>query len=314
MGSLDFSVVGELNLDLIFYGLPEEFESEREHLADDFCMTLGSSSAIFAHNLALLGNQVGFSSCVGGDALGEIALKRLAEGGVETSRIRQIPHKTTGVTAILLSAKRRHIFTYPGTIYDLQYSDLDLEYICGAKHFHLSSYFLHRSLRPHISDLFRSAKKAGLTTSFDTNDDPEGRWGDDVQQVLEHVDVFLPNEREACKVARTDTVQKAAEVLANMVPLVVVKRGSQGALVRRARECFSAAPPTAQPVDFVGAGDSFNAGFLHQFIRGASLQECLAYGNIAGALSTTRAGGTEAFRDRLHREHFLHRTGSQRCG
>jgi len=54
---------------------------------------------------------------------------------------------------------------------------------------------------------------------------------------------------------------------------------------------------SVQPVDTVGAGDSFNAGFLHKFIRGAGLQDCLEYGNVSAALSATRAGGTEAFRD-----------------
>jgi sugar/nucleoside kinase (ribokinase family) len=58
-------------------------------------------------------------------------------------------------------------------------------------------------------------------------------------------------------------------------------------------------------VDTIGAGDSFDAGFLHQFIRGAELEECLRFGNLAGALSTTRQGGTEAFREAEHRVAFL---------
>jgi sugar/nucleoside kinase (ribokinase family) len=58
-------------------------------------------------------------------------------------------------------------------------------------------------------------------------------------------------------------------------------------------------------VDLVGAGDSFDAGFIHQFIRGAKVEDCLKFGNIAGALSVTKAGGTEAFRDAGHRESFL---------
>jgi len=58
----DLSAVGELNLDLVMYGLPAEFELDREHLASDMRITLGSSSAIFAHNFALLGNRVGFNS------------------------------------------------------------------------------------------------------------------------------------------------------------------------------------------------------------------------------------------------------------
>jgi len=58
-------------------------------------------------------------------------------------------------------------------------------------------------------------------------------------------------------------------------------------------------------VDPVGAGDSFDAGFLHAHLKGRSLKECLAAGNAAGALCATRAGGTEAFLDREHREKFL---------
>jgi len=55
----------------------------------------------------------------------------------------------------------------------------------------------------------------------------------------------------------------------------------------------------------VGAGDSFDAGFIHRFLQGASPQECLEYGDIAGAFSTTHEGGTEAFRDRGAVEQFF---------
>jgi len=84
----DLSVVGELNLDLVLYGLPEELEFDREHLATDLRLTLGSSSAIFAHNFALLGNRIGFSSAIGSDPLGDLCLARLAESGADLSRVR----------------------------------------------------------------------------------------------------------------------------------------------------------------------------------------------------------------------------------
>src|SRR5579859_4092825 len=79
----DVTVAGELNLDLILYGLPEELPRERELLADGMMLTLGSSSAIFAHNLAALGARVGFISRIGDDSLGPIALDRLAAGSVD---------------------------------------------------------------------------------------------------------------------------------------------------------------------------------------------------------------------------------------
>jgi sugar/nucleoside kinase (ribokinase family) len=76
-------------------------------------------------------------------------------------------------------------------------------------------------------------------------------------------------------------------------------------MARRGTEKFEGLPPGVEAIDSVGAGDSFDAGFIHQFIRGAKVEDCLKFANITGALSTTRAGGTEAFRDARHREGFL---------
>ena len=59
------------------------------------------------------------------------------------------------------------------------------------------------------------------------------------------------------------------------------------------------------PVDPVGAGDSFDAGYIHRFLQGANPEECLAYASIAGAFSTTSEGGTEAFKDRGKLEEFF---------
>jgi sugar/nucleoside kinase (ribokinase family) len=299
------SVVGELNLDLVLYGLPGHFELDREHLASNLSLTLGSSSAIFAHNFALLGNRVGFHSAVGDDPLGQLCLERLMESGVDVSAVRKFPAKKTGISVILPQPEKRFILTYPGVMAEMRVEDLDIPRILEAGHLHLSSYFLQKALRPRVPDLFRLAKEAGLSTSMDTNDDPDDRWDRDVLDVLLWVDALLPNEYEACRLARTDDPMLALDFLAERVPLVVMKRGEKGALARRGSESFETSSPRVAAVDTIGAGDSFDAGFLHQFIRGAKIEECLRYGNLAGALSTTRSGGTEAFRDTKHRVSFL---------
>ena len=102
-----------------------------------------------------------------------------------------------------------------------------------------------------------------------------------------------------------DDVNEAADALSQKVPLLVIKRGSLGAIARVSKESFAAVPPIVEVVDHVGAGDSFDAGFIHQFIRGAKVEDCLKFANIAGSLSVTRPGGTEAFRDANYRESFL---------
>ena len=310
MVTFDVSVIGELNLDLILYGLPPELVLEREHLAKDLSITLGSSSAIFAHNLALLGNKVGFSSCIGSDPLGEICLKRLGESGVDLTRIRRLAGKITGLTVILPQRKQRFILTYPGTMYEMTNRELDMGYLLRAKHLHLSSYFLQKGMRPHLIEIYRKAKEAGLSTSLDTNDDPEDRWSGDIQLLLKYVDILLPNEREACKLAQVDDAEKAAQILSQKVPILVIKRGAQGAIAWKGKEKYSGFAPVVDMADPVGAGDSFDAGFIHQYIRGVKLEDCLKFANIIGALSVTRAGGTEAFRDVQHREAFLRKHGT----
>lgn len=301
----NISVVGELNLDLVLTGLPERFELDREHLASDCSLTLGSSSAIFAHNFALLGNQVSFHSAIGDDPLGEICVERLGESGADLSAVRRFAGKSTGLTVILPQPEKRYILTYPGVMAEMRLEDLDLRLVFASRHLHLSSYFLQRALRPRIAELFRLAKEKGLSTSLDTNDDPDDAWGADVLEVLRWVDVLLPNEHEACRLAHTDDPIEATTLLASKGPIVVMKRGAKGALARRGGEVFAASSPTVDAVDTIGAGDSFDAGFLHKFIRGAQLDECLRFGNLTGAFSTTRGGGTEAFREAAHRKRFL---------
>lgn len=299
-------MVGELNLDLILYGLAKDLAPDTELLADGLALTLGSSSAIFAHNLSMLGAKVGFISKVGGDPLGAIAMERLSAAGVDLTRVKTGTGKTsTGLTVILPHAQHRHILTYPGTMFEMQYSDIDLPYVRGARHLHLSSFFLHRALRPRILDLFCQAKEAGLTTSLDTNDDPENLWGKDLLNVLKYVDLFFPNEREAKKIARTSDLSQALNLLAGLCKVVVVKRGPGSSICRRGDEQWSLAPPAVNVIDDVGAGDSFDAGFIFLYLRGAELEDCLAFGNLAAACSVTQSGGTEAFRDRGRLFDFL---------
>jgi sugar/nucleoside kinase (ribokinase family) len=306
MPRFDVTIAGELNLDLILYGLPEHLLPERELLADRMMLTLGSSSAIVAHNLAKLGGRVGFQSRIGDDSFGQIALDRLRQGGVDVSKVRVVEASSaTGLTVILHHESWRNILTYAGTIAELTWDDLDLEYLADSRHFHLSSYYLQRALRPRVAELFQYMKSKGLTVSLDTNDDPDDKWEGGLTEVLKYVDIFLPNEREACKAAGTEDLEDAIRRLSGIVPLVVVKLGRKGSLAQKKSARITAPTKEVVAIDTVGAGDSFDAGFLREFVHGGDLSNCLASGNLAGALSTTMPGGTEAFRDAAHREKFI---------
>lgn len=310
----DIVVVGEINLDLILYGLPADMLPERELLGSGFTTTLGSSSAIVAHNLAVLGNHVGFVCMAGRDELGRIALDRLGRSGVDLSHTQFHPDMATGVTMLLPHGEQRHILTYAGTMAELRLSDLALDYVTDTRHFHLSSFFLQKNLQPDLPRLFRSLKQAGITISLDTNDDPEDKWRGVLDEVLEFVDILLPNEEEIKRISGQPTVEAALDVLASKVPLIAVKRGAQGATLQQGAHRAHIPGITVKPVDTIGAGDSFNAGFLHAWLGGADPHAAARMGNITGALSTLCPGGTEAFRDLPAVKKFLtDQIGSEYC-
>jgi sugar/nucleoside kinase (ribokinase family) len=302
----DVCVVGELNPDLILYGAPADPKPDHEYLLHGLRLTLGSSSAIFAHNLSALGTRVGMISKIGADAFGEMCLGWLRSANVDVSRVVTSRNNVaTGASVILAHPGHRFILTYPGTIFDLAYEDLNLDYVFSARHLHVASYYLNQALRPRMADLFQQAKLRGLTTSLDTNDDPEGKWAGNLLEVLPHVDILFPNEREAKLIAHKASLEAALDVLASHVRTVVVKLGPSGALVREGKRQWRSDSVSVTALDTVGAGDSFDAGYIHQFVSGAEPQDCLAFANATGAFSTTHEGGTEAFRDRGALTHFL---------
>ena len=203
MSQLDITIAGEVNLDLILYGLAESLPLDREILATNFEMTLGSSSAILAHNLSVLGTRVGFTTRFGDDAMGRIAMERLASSRADISRsIHSTGNSKTGVTIVLVHGSSRRMLTYPGVMFDLTVDDLDLEYLASARHFHLSSLFLLRGLHTGLPKLLRELKRRGLTLSLDTNDDPEDRWTGVLDEILPLIDILLPNDDEVRRIAK----------------------------------------------------------------------------------------------------------------
>jgi sugar/nucleoside kinase (ribokinase family) len=294
----DITLVGEANIDLLLYGLPEDLPPERELLADRMAMLLGGSPAITAHNLAALGSRVGFITAFANDAFAQICRRELESAGVDISRAIEVGDDArTGFTVLLQHDHLRRTLTYPGATYSIRFSDLDLEYLASARHFHLSSYFLQKDLRADVPRLFAELKAAGLSVSLDTNDDPSGLWDESIYEILGFVDILMPNKSEACHLAHESQFDLAVRKLSSIVPIVVVKQGAEGAVAFTESSTYSASAYTVTAIDAVGAGDSFNAGFLHAWLHGESIEQCLAMGNLVGAYSTTAAGGVSAFRN-----------------
>jgi len=286
----DVLVYGPLFCDLIFTGLPEMPKLGTEIFGEDFTITIGGS-AIVAAGLQRLGARVGFIADLGNDLLSQAVGQMLDDLEIDRALIRNHPHPLPQVTVALSFPTDRAFvtrFQRPETPVDIA-TVLEAH---PAKHLHISS-FLAALENP---DAPRLARAAGLTVSMDPGWDETALRDPRLRAMINDLDVFLPSESELCHIAGTDDVEAAlVEVSATMKHgQIVLKQGKRGATAvsRDHRESVSALP--VDPVDTTGAGDSFDAGFLFRYAQGAALNQCLQYGSVCGALSTTRVGGATA--------------------
>ena len=300
----DVYVIGDINPDILVIGgdvVPEFGQVEK--LVGTIRLTVGGSSAITACGLARLGLRVAHGGVVGDDILGHAVLESLRNRGVDGSTVTVDPAIPTGATLHLGTGDDRAMLTATGTIDRLRAEEVPREILPHVRHIHAGSTAIQPRLRPGLPDLFREARAAGVTSSFDTNWDPERRW-DGIDPMLAAADVFLPNEREAALISGVGDPLEAAQALVARAsaagrepeagPLtVVVKLGAEGALAVHGDEALRVPADQVEVVDATGAGDSFDAGFLYGFIKGRPLAECLALGVACGSLSVRAIGGVE---------------------
>jgi len=291
MPKFDVLVAGEINPDLILTGdVTPEF-GQVEKLIDSATLAIGSSSAIFACGAARLGLNVGFIGICGEDVFGRFMLDEMSKRHVDIENVIVRSRGSTGLSIILNQSSDRAILTHPGLMADLRASDVSDALLRHARHLHVASYFLQTNLQPELPELFRRAHSLGLTTSLDTNYDPSAQW-QGIDKLLSVTDVFLPNRMEALSITKSSDVEIAARELAGKAELVIVKRGVDGALACQKDSIVRASSIPVDVVDTVGAGDSFDAGFIFGYLNDWPLEKSLRLACVCGALSTQQAGGT----------------------
>ena len=293
--TFDIVAIGEINADLILSGDVSPAFGQAEKLLSDARLVIGSSAAIFACGAARLGLRTAIIGKVGQDVFGRYMVDALTQRGVDTAGVVVDPNMPTGLSVILSRGVDRAILTFPGTIAALRYDEISLSVVRAARHLHLASFFLLDALRPEVPRLFREARNSGATVSLDTNFDPSEKWDGGVHAALRDVDVFLPNAVEAKQIAARNSTEEALAKLVEYGPLVAVKLGQDGAIAKQGRAAAIHLPaPRVEAVDTVGAGDSFDAGFLFGFLSGWDVRRSLQLAVACGSLSTRKAGGADA--------------------
>jgi sugar/nucleoside kinase (ribokinase family) len=289
----DVLVAGEINPDLILSGNVTPEFGQVEKLIENASLDIGSSSAIFACGAARLGLKVAFIGVCGEDLFGQYMLDAMRARSVDVSNVIRIPGGQTGLSVILNRGSDRAILTHPGLIAALKASDIPDRLLHQTRHLHVASYFIQTALQQGLPDLFQRAQEFSVTTSLDTNWDPSDTWKG-VLELLPLTDVFLPNAAEACAITGLADIDTAANELSKHTGIAAIKQGAQGAIGLGGKVKSRVSSIPVNVVDTVGAGDSFDAGFIFGYLNDWGLEKSLRLAAVCGALSTRAAGGTSA--------------------
>jgi sugar/nucleoside kinase (ribokinase family) len=291
MTGFDLLVVGDANPDVLVSGAPETPPAgQAETLVDAGALALGGSAAIMAHGAARLGVSTALAAMVGRDA-GDFVLDVLTTAGVDISGCVRHESLPTALTVCLNRPDGdRAILTAPGCL-----PVFGPEHVpaVSARHVHAASYFLQPRLAVGLPAVLARFRGAGATTSLDTNDDPAGTWRL-APGLLAACDYLLPNEAEALALTGEPAagLPAALAALAAEGAVPVVKRGGDGAMALADGATIGVRGPRVTPVDTVGAGDGFDAGFVAALLNSGDIADALAWGCACGALSTRAVGGT----------------------
>jgi 5-dehydro-2-deoxygluconokinase len=259
---------------------------------------LGGTTANVAVAAARLGRRAAIITGVGNDPFGRFVRKALRELDVDDSHVVVNFEYATPVTfcEIFPPDDFPLWFYRQPTAPDLQVrpGDIDFDAVRGTDLMWLSVTGLSEepSRESHFAVLEARQRKPHTVLDLDYRPmfwDSAAHATEQVQKALPYVTVAVGN-REECEVAvgETDPERAADALLDAGVELAVVKQGPKGVLAKTRTERVESPPIMIQPLNGLGAGDSFGGSLAHGLLAGWPLEKILQNANAAGAIVASR--------------------------
>jgi sugar/nucleoside kinase (ribokinase family) len=283
--------LGRMYCDMVFRGLEAMPQLGRELFARDFAITPGGGALITAAYLSALGRPAALLARLGTDSLSEALGHQIETLGLDLRFLDR--HEAAGpqLTVVMVHDNDRAFLSRRAG----HARPASFEQAVAwpqAAHLHIAEYAtLHE-----MADAIALAKVNGLTVSLDPSWDDELIRDPAFFQRAAGVDIFLPNAEEAHALTGEADPARALALLTRHFPVVALKLGGDGAMVAAHGETVHLPSPRVQVIDTTGAGDAFNAGFLHAWLDGSGAEACLAAAIDAGSRSVQASGGTGSLR------------------
>jgi 2-dehydro-3-deoxygluconokinase len=281
--------------------------------ASSLSLSIGGAESNVAIGLARLGIPASWISVLGDDELGELVLHRLRAEGVDTSAVRRISDRPTGLYLREEVAGRLRVYYYRtgSAAATLSPNAFDPSMLQGAAFLHLTG--ITGALSPACADFLpwaaATARDAGVRVSYDVNYRSR-LWEPSAAQaateaLLPLVDVLFVGHDEANALWGWET-DTALEQLSKVGPSeVILKLGADGcAAVINGEQLTSPGFPARQ-LDPIGAGDAFDAGYLAATLWGWAPEKRLRAANAMGAFCVQNLGDYEGLPSRRELDAFL---------
>jgi sugar/nucleoside kinase (ribokinase family) len=262
---------------------------------DNLSYSPGGGAVNSSQALAKLGLEVSVFSKVGNDPFGHMIVKSLSDNGIDITNIlvSEKGHTSTVIVGVHEDADRSFI-SYHGSLSEYSNSDLTVETLLDC------SYLLYSDLfnlplidgKP-LAIILNRAQQQGVTTLLDATWGISGLSPDIFEEVLPYVDYLLPSADECRLMYPGKSDEKLIELfLKKGAQAVILKRGSQGVIGSDGSKTYKlpALKKDQEIVDTIGAGDSFNAGFLYGLVQGYNFSDCIKAGSVVAGCSLMGTG------------------------
>ncbi|HSR49324.1 MAG TPA: carbohydrate kinase family protein [Acidobacteriota bacterium] len=297
---------GEVFHDLIFFDLQHLPAMGEELKTDSFTVTVGGGAPITGAAAARLGRPCRLMSVWGDTPLDKEAQSRLSGLGLALDLSRLQPGQRSGLTVAVSTRQDRYFLTCPGANHLVEPYLLEADALDSAQ----AGDHVHFALTPTrwepFEKLVSRLRERSITSSWDLGWDPQAASQPSFAKLRSSLDILFLNEMEALRYTGTEDVEEALDKLTGEANTVVLKLGQNGAMAGRGKGRHRAEPIAVKAIETTGAGDAFNGGFLHRWMEGAPLGDCLKAGNVCGGLSTRRPGGLDALPSRHEYEQQMH--------
>lgn len=291
--------IGNVYLDINCSNVPFDEKGiipEKEPVSDTYIMEPGGSALNFAHQCAKLQLDAAFVGKAGIDRAGQLVSELIEDWGLHVALVRS-PTVSTNLAINFTNPVGQTISTASGSanqsLEQAEVSEQLTRHLPELKYIYIGGCFKLYSLLPALEQIIITAQAAGVKIVFDHNRIPTNASLEQqtiVKKIALLSDYYFPSRAEFLELWSLQSIEQGLEQLKGQSNVqIIVKNGEDGCLALDEQNLIKMPAFPIQLVNTIGAGDSFNAGFIAGQEQGLNLAKSMEFANATAALKISQA-------------------------